>query len=314
MEFLKFFYSIKFLVVLWVVLVYLLYLICDKENKLYYKEKYYTSLPSDLSPAKIKALINYGRLYPKDLVAEVMEMLLKNQLTVSKKNDKVILAINPKADLSQLKADEKFLLKNVFKMSDTAVLYVNLLSRPTATLLKKTAFRKNFVLWNKEVRKTLKEEKLFKSKKAPMSFGIAISLFYLILTFALCLYFKRLAYLILLILAVITFIYSLNISKRTAEGQKQYALAMAFKRSIKDMDKVMPKLDIQEAEKYLPYAISLGVYQPILNYLKENINEENREGLKLFNSKAVISVEEFEKILNKVLKAVELSIISTDFK
>lgn len=286
-------------------------MICDKENKLYYKEKYYNDLPSDLSPAKMKALINYGRLYPKDLVAEVLALLLNKTLLISKKNNKAILEINKEADLSLLASEQVFLLKQLLGMRVNSVLYLSLLSKPNMTILKKTAFRKKFILWNKEVNKALKEEKLFKSKKAPLSFGIGISLFYLALTLFLSLYFKRLAYLILLLLAIFTFIYALNISKRTLEGEKLYSLVMAFKRSLRDLEKTMPELSIETAEKFLPYAISLGAHQPIIDFLKNKLNSENKNNLKLFNT---ISIDEFEALINKILKSAELSIISTDFE
>lgn len=313
MNYLHYFYSIKFLVIIWIVLIYILYVIWDKENKLKFNNKYYDTTPNAYSPAKMKALVNYGKLYPKDLVAEVMFLILNDIFIITKGlNNKIKLTLNKDKDLATLTDDEfllvNWLLKTVKNDNEIDVRYI---IKPSSKLVNTMDLRKNFLLWAKEVNKTLSSQNLFRSKKAPRIFGIILSFLYLLLTLFLTIYFKRLLYLILIILSVITLIYSLNISKRTLDGQKKYALWMAFKRYLRDIEKTEPQLDITKAENYLPYAISLGVHASVIKIIKNNITEENTVSLKIFNT---LSLDEFEKLLNKILKSAERSIISDDFK
>lgn len=310
MNYLHYFYSIKFLMLIWLILIYILYLTCDKEDKLEFKDKYYDKLPSSFSPSKMKSLVNYGKLYPKDLVAEVMWLIFKDVLIVSKESNKIKLSLNKKKDLSFLTNDENYLISWLFNTAKNEnEIDIRILIKPDLETLKAINFRKSFAVWNNEVNKWLQSQNLFKSKKAPLSFGIIISIFYFMLTLFLLIYIKRLSYLFLFFISIITILYALNISKRTIEGRRQYALWMAFKRYLKDIEKNEPKPNLYDMEKYLPYAVSLGVHSSVINIIKLNISDDNINNLKILNA---VSIDEFEKKLDKILKSAETSIISAD--
>lgn len=317
MGLLQFFYSIKFFIILWFIIVYLLYLKWDKENKLAYKEKYYTGLPGCLSPAEMKALISYGRLYPCDMVAQAAQLILNDVLIVSlEKKNKLKLSLSPEAE-HNLSAADSLLLNMLLSVSNNKKeITIQGLLKPRHKTLKKISLRKKFKLWQKEINLALKAQNIYSSNKTPKALGIFISLVYTALSVFLSLRFSRPFYLVLVVFAVILFIYSINILKRSPEGQKQYARWMSFKRYVKDINKPENRFektpfDAEKAERCIPYAISLGVYPQLIDYIEAHKEEGNLTRLKILKT---ISGDELKTIIRQLIKAAELSLISVEYE
>lgn len=314
----KFIFTIKCLFIIWIVLIVILYIRADKEYEISYKDKYYKKLPGNYTPAEMKILINYKRLYPRDTVATLANLIVKGYISVEKihntdtalnsKKDDYLLKINPKKDISFLQPHE-ITLANWFvgKIGNGREFKISDIKNHTRKNSSALLFNENYINWCRTAIEDCKRNNFFITKSLTNTLGIILSITYLILSVSLALTYSRYAYLVLIIPSLITFIYTLNIIKRTPYGQEQYALSMAFKRYIKDIGKNSElSCTLSEGEKYLPYAISLAVAEPLLNYL-ETLTEKD-ENLSLFNK---ISVSEFKSLLQKTNRTFETSVQAT---
>lgn len=322
MEILSFIFSIKFLLLLWIVSIIVLYLKTDKEYKLSYKDKYFKKLPAEYTPAEMKVLVNYKRLYPPDIVATLIDLIVKDVLKVKKlinsenllssKQYDYILSKNEEFNSDNLLLHERtlidWLINTIGNNKQVSLQQVKDFTRTNTTAIE---FSKGYKDWCKTVIISSEKNNFFKSKNLTMFLGMTISIIYFILTIVLSIYFKRYSYLFLIILAAITCIYTLNILKRTEYGQEQYELWMALKRFIKDLGNSGVDSSLEECEEFISYAVSLGVAQNLLNYVTSKYSESdfNNENLKIFNK---IPPDRFEQLLNFTSKTFETSITASD--
>lgn len=310
--------SFKFMFLLWIILIIILYIKYDKEYSLFYKDKYNSKMPGEYTPAEMKVLVNYGKLYPRDIAATFIDLILKKVILVQKKineNSKLeskqkdyIIKRNDSNTNIELMNHELMLLNWLFNIIGNGEnITLNQIKDFTRKNVSAIEFKQEYLSWCKTVNKTSKRNDFFKSGKVALFFGIAISILYTFVSVFLTIYFNHYRYLFLLILSLITFIYSLNIIKRTPYGQKQYELWMSFKRYLRDLDDINSKCDIKECEKYIPYAISLGVEQQLLDFITKNHNSEElkNKDLTIFNT---ISHNELINLIKQTNKIFETSI------
>lgn len=322
MGFLSFIFSIKFLLVLWVICIVILYSRLDKEYKLSYKDKYFKKLPDNYTPAEMKILVNYKKLYPQDIVATLIDLIVKDAVKVKKiKNDEniltskqndYILSKNNSFDFEKLLSHEitliNWLINTIGNSENVSLKQVKDFTRKSNTAIE---FSKGYKDWCKSVIISSEKNNFFKSKNIATLYGMTLGIIYFIITIVLFICFQRYAYLFLVIPSAITCIYTLNILKRTQYGQEQYELWMAFKRFIKDFGKDGVYSSLEECEEFISYSVSLGVSQNLISYVISNYDENsfNNENLKIFNK---IPPNEFETLLNFTSKTFETSVIASN--
>lgn len=299
--------TLKFLIFIWILLMYLLYLIGDKEHSITFKEKYHDHPLHGYSPVEMKQLINYGRLYSKDAIAQFIDLIIRDVLILEKNEEFYKINLNKNFNFNSLNEHDKYLLEWLVEyLGSTSGLNISKIVKMKFSFSNILYFKIMFNKWVKLVNSSKKTKRIFYPRKKGITFGAAISLLYLIVGVFLTIYIKRYTYLFLILLAVITFIYSLNIIKRRPQAQLQYELCMAFKRYLKDLGKNNIDLSVSTCESYMPFAVCLGVSSQLIEYInsKENRESDNPE-LRIFNK---ISPKEFENLLNDIIDLMEKTI------
>lgn len=318
MEFINFICSIKFLLLIWIICIIILYIKSDREYKISYNKKYFDVLPSNYTPAEMKILINYKKLSPQDIVATLINLIIKNAILVNKftnentslkvKQNDYILTKNNQFDMSSLTYHEKFLIDWLINsIGNKEKVTLNSIKNYTRKIKSALNFNNEYITWCKEVNKTAEKNNFFKSNNISTFLGFLLSLIYFLFSIFLSLYFKRYTYLFLIIPACITCIYTMNILKLNPNAQQQYELWMAFKRYIRDLGTNELSCSIEQCEKYIPYSICLGVATQLISYIIEHFEEKdfNNENLTLFNK---ISPQELENLIKQTSKTFETSV------
>lgn len=317
----NFLLSIKFLFLIWIILMIILYKKAEKENKVSFKDKYYDVLPGTYTPAEMKVLVNRGKLYSRDIAATITDLIIKNVITVEKESAESILKskqfdyvliLNKKADIEKLMLHEKFLINWLFTtIGDEQKVTLNSIkdfTRKKETALK---FRKDYYEWCRKANECSEKNNFFKKQSINMFSGTFIAIIYLILAAVLAYYHNRIAYAVLLLPSLLTFLYSRYIQKRTEQGQIQFELWMGFKRYIRDLGNSKNDCSLEKCEKFFPYTVSLGVSNQILNYISEKYLDSafENETLVLFNK---LKTDEISSFLNQCLKTFEFTILASD--
>jgi len=292
----------------------------DREYKLSYTNKYYNKLPGNYTPAEMKALINYKKLSPIDLTATIINLIIheyiyvqeiknKDAFLLSKQND-YLLKLNDKKDVKSLLSHEIIIINWCFeKIGNGKEVKISSIKDYTRKNSSALIFNQNYILWCKSVLSDCNKNNFFKPKGITNIIGISISILYLVIALLFSIKYQKYVYLFLIFLSFITFIYTLNIIKMTEYGQKQYELIMAFKRYIKDLGKSEQlQCSIEECEKYMPYAISLGISNYLIEYMISIL--DNSENVTIFKN---INIFEFKELITKINKNFEISANAVTF-
>lgn len=303
--------SVKVLFVLWVICVAVLYIKSDREYKFSYKMKYYDRLPGNYSPAEMRLLVNYGKLYPRDIVAEIIYLIIKGALdieyTIKKDNSKEFMLVCAEDYKERLPRHEAFLVSWVASfLGNGRVVNISRLLSFSFNPDILSDFKRQFERWNDEVLQSEEYKKFFKPKTNGRIFGFLIGWIFLLLSVILAVYYKRPVYFVFIIPSVLTFIYAYNIIKRTVYGQQQYELWMAFKRYLHDIGVIKEPLTSAAAEGYLPYAVALGVYKQLIDVIERKAGTD-AEGIRLLNK---LTPQELKSLLDSASLIMEKSIIT----
>ncbi len=247
----------------------------------------------------------YNREFIDDYNVEVIDYLMKRQITpnalsasimnlIYKKN----ISVNEMATEKKKEHDYEFTLENLDNLNDSEHILVEFLfdkvgvgklneknqKKFTTIDLKNYAngtktcntFINSYTKWKNNVLQKGKEQLFFETSDVPKILGIIIlfvSIFLLMYIIS-----NEIDYIpsyIAIILAIIFFIYSLAVYKKTQKGSEHYARWNAFKNFLNDFGafdiKELPEIILWE--RYLVYATIFGLAETVEKSMNVRINE-----------------------------------------
>ena len=247
----------------------------------------------------------YNREFIDDYNVEVIDYLMKRQMTpnalsasimnlIYKKN----ISVNEMATEKKKEHDYEFTLENLDNLNDSEHILVEFLfdkvgvgklneknqKKFTTIDLKNYAngtktcntFINSYTKWKNNVLQKGKEQLFFETSDVPKILGIIIlfvSIFLLMYIIS-----NGIDYIpsyIAIILAIIFFIYSLAVYKKTQKGSEHYARWNAFKNFLNDFGafdiKELPEIILWE--RYLVYATIFGLAETVEKSMNVRINE-----------------------------------------
>ncbi len=271
------------LFLLWFVLIFYIYFKYDKELKHNFEGKYYRELPGEYTPAEMSSLLSMGSVSTKDITATLMDLVRKEQLLLTSnqyvkkgifKNKEVtdyVVSLNPKSPVINLKDHEAFLLDwFISGLGDGKSLVLDDISDLTKSTSGARQFKKDYDKWCGLAKAEAEKNNFFdKTCQTGIWIGVLASLAYLGLGILILSTFKAAFGAALIVQFLVLLIFSARLSRRTAYGNEQNAMWLAFKNFLKEfshLDKAeMPAIVIWE--HYLVYAISLGVAKEVIRQL-----------------------------------------------
>ena len=248
----------------------------------------------------------YNREFIDDYNVEVIDYLMKRKITPNALSASIMNLIYKKnisaKEISSTKKDKEyeFTLLNTKKLNDSEILLVEFLfdtvgkekvneeSKKTFTTkdLKSYAsgtktcntFIKSYTAWKNSVLQKGIDEKFFEISGVPKIIGVII----LVVAIFLLMFIvnNKIDYIpsyIAILLAVIFFIYTLVVYKKTIKGSEHYARWNAFKNFLDDFGsfelKELPEIILWE--RYLVYATIFGLAEKVQKSMNVYISEMN---------------------------------------
>jgi len=268
--------------ILWLVLIIYLYIKYDKELRPTFSGEYYRELPGEYTPAEMSVLLTMGHVETRDITATLMDLVRKKQLLLStetyiqkglfgnKEKEDYALTINPQAPNIPLKKHESFLISwFINTIGNGRKVMFNEISEYAKTRAGARQFTSDYNLWRSLAIEEGRKNNFFDEKSGRgRIIGILASIAFVVVGFLLSSTGSGFAF-ALVVQGIILMIFSIRLNRRTAYGNEQYAMWMAFKKFLKEfsnMDKAeIPSIVIWE--HYLVYAISLGVAKEVIRQL-----------------------------------------------
>ncbi|HHW47487.1 MAG TPA: DUF2207 domain-containing protein [Clostridiaceae bacterium] len=314
------------LFVLWFFIITRIYLKYDKELKPSFQGKYYRELPGDYTPAEMSYLMSSGTLNPQDIMATLLDLIRKKQLVLSadkqrkkglfgtKESYSYVVSKNDNAPDIKLKAHENFLIDwFINDIGDGQAVSLEEIKEYVKDRNNALHFKSKFDNWcAKAVSEAEKLNFIDNSTKKGTILGVIIGLIYLAAGILIIAFLYAPFAAALIVQGIILLIYSLTIKRRTAYGNEQYNMWLAFKRFLKDFSN-LEKAQIPSIvlwEHYLVYAVSLGVAKEVIKQLplvftESDLNNTNLTFLYVGNYGRF---SDFNNVFNNTFSSVENSI------
>lgn len=267
----------------WFVLIIYLYIKYDKELKPAFSGKYYRELPGEYTPAEMSVLLTMGHVATRDITATLMDLVRKEQLLLTTevytkrglfKNSEIedyVVSINPQAPYVPLKKHEAFLISwFIGTIGDGHRVMLDEITEYAKTRSGARRFSSDYNSWCSMATEEGKKNDFFDKKSGKgQIIGVLSSIGYIGLGILLSAMTGAGFGIALFIQGVIMLIFSARLNRRTAYGNEQKAMWIAFKAFLKEfshLDKAeIPSIVIWE--HYLVYAISLGVAKEVIRQL-----------------------------------------------
>ena len=263
----------------------------------------YVYLKYGKSP-KANYFSKYNREFIDDYNVEVIDYLMKRQITPNAMSASIMNLIYKKnisakeIATEKKKKDYEFTLENIENLSGSENLLIGFLfdtvgagklnekNQKVFTTIdlknyasgKKTCstFIKSYTSWKNSVLKEGENEKFFETSKKPSIFGLITLVIAIILLFFIINYgIDYIPAYISIFMAVIFFIYTLVVYKKTPKGSEHYARWNAFKNFLDDFGsfelKELPEIILWE--RYLVYATVFGLADKVEKSMNVYIQE-----------------------------------------
>jgi len=271
------------LFVFWFFIIIRIYIKYDKEPKPSFQGKYFRELPGDYTPAEMSYLMSSGFLKSQDVMATLMDLVRKKQLLLNtdkqrkkglfgtKESYSYAFSINRNAPGIKLKSHESFLIdwfiNDIGNGQSVSLEEIKEYVKDRDNAL---TFKSKYDDWcAKAVSEAEKLNFIDNSINNGKVAGVITGLLYLIAGLLILILLYAPFSVALIVQSVILMIYSLVMKRRTAYGNEQYHMWLAFKRFLKDFSN-MEKAQIPSIaiwEHYLVYAVSLGVAKEVIKQL-----------------------------------------------
>lgn len=263
-------------------IIYFLYIIIYIyiKNSKKYKVKnmsnsnYFNELPDNYSPAIVGTIMD-RKNYPeaKELFATILDLVRRNYLKLSEKNNKIILEFNNK-NTSSLKEYEQFLIKwYIEELGDGNKVTLKHISTTVSNKINFKQYNSNFERWQTMVYTEMLYKNLKNDKPNTLSCSIGIISAFIFFIFGVLLsdYFHNNIFLIWTILGIFLFPYIFSRKRYNLKKERTYSNWKKFKKflsSSKKENENIP-LTIKTSNHYFIYAIVLEVTEKFSKkYLK----------------------------------------------
>jgi len=283
-----------------------MYLVWNKFGREFpteFKGKYFREVPADYSPAILGCLLNAQEKKPGigDFTAVIVDLAEKGYVVISEENvepsgfpglaqdKKEAVFTATGKDTSSLKNYEKDVLEWLFPKYESGerVSFKKINQRITSSPL---SFQRIFEQWQENAKKEAQTYNFHDENSSRISGTITITgIIFLVLIFfsffvlpfefmdSFPIAMIALSFSLVLIIIVL-FGSGKYLQRRTQRGAEDYAKWMALKNYISDFSAMEehPPSSVALWDKYLVYAISLGVADKVIEYMKIRMPEDQR--------------------------------------
>ena len=267
----------------WFALIIYLYIKYDKELRPTFSGEFYRELPGEYTPAEMSYLLSMGSVGTRDITATLMDLVRKGQLLLTtetytksgifatKTVEDYCLTINPQAPYIPLKRHEAFLISwFIGTIGDGNRIMLDEIAAYAKTSSGARHFSSDYDAWRSKAVEEGKKNNFFDERSSRGKIIGSLSSFgFFGLGMLLSGYAGSGLGIPLIIQGVIMLIFSVRLNRRTAYGNEQNAMWLAFKKFLKEFSN-MHKAEIPSIviwEHYLVYAISLGVAKEVIKQL-----------------------------------------------
>lgn len=241
--------------------------------------KLYKELPMEYSPAVMRRFLN-GRIKTIDVAATAFDLVRRGHLKYFQ-------------DIYTFKAAKPISSKGRFHEGFFITFFLNTIGKRRSLVVREIEtkkinsteakkIREDYKGWKRKVDLDVKiGVKAKNSSKKPLIIAIIFSITIILVTLILSLVVHKSSPMILInIIVALYIIYFAIVKGKKIDEDVLYNRYMGFKAFLKDKDALIEVVhnDISLAEKYLPYAITLGVHKEFLDILKNNIHNKNIQG------------------------------------
>ena len=256
---------VYFLLVLALVFILLIYFIFDREGIASFRARYYLPESIELPPAVISMVMRTGR--PAGLIMSTLLDLVKRR-ELSLEGQVFTWLHADRNDYTGFSAFEIFLLQWLFDKASGGTNTLSAVQLRDYAKARSTA--EEFRGYYDQFVELLSEEMigygLYDESKSYYGrlIGQALAAAYVVLSVLACVYLVSPIGLVLLIPAVVFFLYALSLRHLTSYGNEQYARGLAFRRYLSqfyELDRNITDIrlpDCEDAVKLLPYAVALN--------------------------------------------------------
>ena len=256
---------VYFLLVLALVFILLIYFIFDREGIASFRARYYLPESIELPPAVISMVMRTGR--PAGLIMSTLLDLVKRR-ELSLEGQVFTWLHADRNDYTGFRAFEIFLLQWLFDKASGGTNTLSAVQLRDYAKARSTA--EEFRGYYDQFVELLSEEMigygLYDESKSYYGrlIGQALAAAYVVLSVLACVYLVSPIGLVLLIPAVVFFLYALSLRHLTSYGNEQYARGLAFRRYLSqfyELDRNITDIrlpDCEDAVKLLPYAVALN--------------------------------------------------------
>lgn len=248
----------------------------DKEYESSFKGDYYRDFPANYGPEILGYLLN-KKIDSSELSASLMNLIYKKAVlyeekTVGKRNKKTYL-LTPNIEGKELTTQEQQLISFLLENQ----------SKTLEDIQKKAkrnyeGFISGYQTWKSMAEDSAVEENFFETHTSKK----VLNVFYSVLGIVIVFLTKFNSYhcyiwlnLIVILLAIVSFIYFIASSKKTTKGNDHYRKWIGLKNFLKDFSN-MDKRELPEVmlwEKYLVYALPLGCAKKLAKDMEIRIQD-----------------------------------------
>lgn len=278
------------------IIIFIVYRKYDREYKSSFDGEYYRELPSNIPPAHMSYLYNFGKTISEDVTATILNLIRKKVLIlddngegVNEDNPNYILKYNPdSSNNNTLEIHEIRLIDLIINdIGDTEKVSFDEIKTYGNSYKNAENFQKKMNAFRDDIKKECKKydffEKGLTKKKAKVSgYGIGLFIIGVIIVFLTFMFELDNIYNLLIFFgsAIIYFLYIASIKKRSRNGNDEYHKWKAYKKFLEEFstfeDYPIPSIVVWE--EYLPYATSLKIADRVMEQLEVNLPSESVDG------------------------------------
>lgn len=245
----------------------------DKEHQSEFNGPYYRDFPANYGPEVLGYLIN-KKIGPNDLSASILNLVNKKVINVEKiegkKEDYLFTKNNITEDLT---IAEKKVIALFFQGVDEVKL--SIFKERAKSIY--SVFISDYDDWKLQATAISRAEDFYEKNNKKV-WGALYSILGCFIGFYFIKPHLNILFNVLIILTgIISFVYFVNINKRTIKGNNDYHKWMGLKRFLKDFstfdEKTLPEITLWE--KYLVYAIPLGCAKKLSKAMQIKVSELN---------------------------------------
>ncbi len=271
-------------------MIYYTYVKFDKEYKAMFDKEYLREPPSEIKPADVGFLMNFGKTKDQDVTATLLDLINRKVLTLSDKGYEITsdnpdfdIELNEGVNVNSLEGHEKevidFFIGVIGDGKKVNTKDIEKFGKKQSEANKLLSFGNKFQV---DVKNQYGKKNYFENarQKATSKHGFySVCLILLLVLFFIISAFLNIEaminYIVVGAMLLIYVIYLSTIKKRSKYGNEEFAKWNAFKKFLEEFshfeDYPMPSIIIWE--HYLVYATSLGISDKVMAQLRVKLKE-----------------------------------------